>query len=110
MGIYTSLNDEMACPLCGETNTHVDRVAMTGRDPGEDGATVELGILANGAIVDATGKVPPSRHVGVGRRHRIALIGCCEHCEGEFALLFTQHKGVTLVETVDLGHVAQEAS
>lgn len=103
MSVYASRDDELCCPLCGDTNTHVDRVGMAARTTGEDGEITEIGFNARGVVTDDTGNIPLSRQVGVGRRHRIALFGWCESCDGEFALLFTQHKGVTLVESVDLG-------
>ena len=106
MSIYTSLDDEMVCPLCGETNTHIDQVAMAARPQGEDGVIVEIGVTAAGELVHETAVIPPSRHVGLGRRHRIALHGWCESCDGTFAWLFTQHKGVTLLEAVDAGDAA----
>jgi hypothetical protein len=103
VSVYTSSDDELCCPLCGDINTHVDRAMVAGRPQGEDGPITEIAFRADGIVADATGEIPESHHVGVGRRHRIALIGWCESCSGEFALLFTQHKGVTLVESVDLG-------
>lgn len=111
MSVYTTNDDELCCPLCGDSNTHVDRVSVAARPKGEDGPVISIDVAANGVVGESA--VPTSRHVGVGRRHRIALIGWCESCDGEFALLFTQHKGVTLVESIDLGeHVAatREAS
>ncbi len=103
MGIYTSLEHEMVCPLCGGTNTHVDGVSIAARPSGEDGAIKEIGVNSRGDVADLTGGIPESRFVGVGRRHRIALTGWCESCDRPFAWLFTQHKGVTLLEPVDLG-------
>jgi hypothetical protein len=102
MGIYTNNENELCCPLCGDSNTHLDRAAMAARVTGEDGPIVEVGILQNGVVTDETGHIPPSSQVGEGRRTRIALFGWCELCNGQFALLFTQHKGVTLLESVDL--------
>jgi hypothetical protein len=44
---------------------------------------------------------PAGPAVGDGRRHRIAITG---HCEGDgahkFAVVFTQHKGWTIMEAV----------
>lgn len=108
MSIYTSLDDEMVCPLCGETNTHIDQVAMAARPQGEDGVIVEIGVTAAGELVHETASIPSSSRVGTGRRHRVALYGWREACDGRFAWLFTQHKGVTLVEVVDLA--AEEAA
>lgn len=110
-GIYTSLDGEMVCPRCGDTNTHLDRVSVAARPNGEDGPIVNIGVTAGGDVSETI--VQPSRYVGAGRRHRIALTGWCEGCYGDFTWLFTQHKGVTLVEHFDLGphvHEALEAS
>lgn len=112
-GIYTSLEHEMCCPLCGDTNTHMGKVSMATRPSGEDGAIMEISILGDGDVVRGGRGIPPSRHVGEGRRQRIALHGWCESCDGAFVWLFTQHKGVTLVESVALGEhhiVDREAS
>jgi hypothetical protein len=102
MSVYTSNDDELCCPLCGDTNTHLDEVAIAARPSGEDGPILAVGINSRGAITHRPGIVPGSRRVGQGRRHRFALIGWCESCDGRFALLFTQHKGVTLTESIDL--------
>lgn len=114
VSVYTTNDDELCCPLCGDSNTHVDRVSVAARPAGEDGLVLSIGVHTNGVVgVLPDADIPPSRHVGVGRRHRIALIGWCENCGDEFALLFTQHKGVTLVESIGLGEhlsVNREAS
>lgn len=47
---------------------------------------------------------PTGQAVGEGRRHRIALTGFCELCGGDYAIVFTQHKGQTHVETVSINH------
>lgn len=106
MSVYTTNDDELCCPLCGETNTHLDEVAIAARPTGEDGPVREMLVNARGILTHplAHGRagVPAGRHVAAGRRHRFALIGWCETCDGRFALVFTQHKGVTLTESVDL--------
>lgn len=102
MSVYTSNANELCCPLCGNTNTHLDEVAVAARPAGEDGPVAEVGINAQGAVTNRAGLVPVSPSVAHGRRHRFALIGWCESCEGRFALVFTQHKGVTLTESVAL--------
>lgn len=104
MSVYTNNADELCCPLCGDSNTHLDEVAVAARPTGEDGPIAEVGITANGAVTNRAGLVPAGQ-VGRGRRHRFALLGWCESCDGRFALVFTQHKGVTLTESVDLGAV-----
>lgn len=102
-GIYTSLDSEMVCPLCGDTNVHMDGVQVAARTLGQDGPIVEIGVAANGKVTDESDKIPRSRLVGIGRHHRIALTGWCEHCDAAFAFLFTEHQGTTLLEPVDLG-------
>lgn len=102
MTVYTNRDNELCCPLCGDSNTHIDRVAMAARPDGEDGPIAEIAVTNTGDVSDQADGIPPSRYVGEGRRHRIALIGWCELCTGEFALLFTQHKGVTYTESVNL--------
>lgn len=101
MSVYTNNDDELCCPLCGGMNTHVDQVAIGARPTGEDGPIRELLVDAGGIVTHKAG-VPTGRWVGAGRRHRFALIGWCEMCDGKFALVFTQHKGVTLTESVNL--------
>lgn len=101
MSVYTSNDDELCCPLCGDTNTHIDEVAVAARPTGEDGPVREMRISSRGIVANRP-VTPAGRRVGAGRRHRFALIGWCELCDGRFALVFTQHKGVTLTESVDL--------
>lgn len=78
MSVYTTNAGELCCPLCSETNVHIDGISIDS---------------------DA----PAGIHVGVGLGKRIALLGWCEYCEGRFALLFTGYQGVTYMESVDLG-------
>lgn len=100
MSVYTSLENELCCPLCGDVFVHVDQVQIAARS--EDGPFSEIGINAVGDVADVSGNVPVGPRVGSGRRHRIALLGWCEMCAGKFALVFTQHKGVTFVESVEM--------
>lgn len=102
MSVYTSVENELCCPLCGDVFVHVDQVQMAARPQGEDGPISGIAVSACGAVTDATGQVSTGSAVGVGRRHRISLIGWCEACSGRFALVFTQHKGVTFAESVEL--------
>ena len=100
MSVYTSNDNELCCPLCGDVFVHIDQVRVAARPKGEDGPEIDVGLTASGALtLDAT---PTGRAVGAGRRHRIALLGWCEMCGGKFALVFTQHKGVTFVESVEM--------
>lgn len=102
MSVYTSTSNELCCPLCGDVFVHVDQAQVAARTAGEDGPIKEIGVTAAGDISDETGNVPVGARVGVGRRHRIALLGWCESCSGKFALVFTQFKGVTFVESVEM--------
>ncbi len=100
MSVYTNNEKELCCPLCGDNFVHIDQMRMAGRPDGEDGDLVGVGVTHRGNVHIETGNVPFGPTVGEGRRHRIALIGWCENCGGHFALVFTQRKGVTLVESV----------
>lgn len=102
MSVYTSNDDELCCPLCGDTNTHIDEVTIAARPSGEGAPITVIGVNNRGDVTGRPGIVPGSRRVGQGRRHRFALMGWCESCDGRFSLVFTQHRGVTLVESVDL--------
>lgn len=109
MSVYTNNEKELCCPLCGDNFVHIDEVRVAARPQGEDGPEVGLRVTAKGEVFDE--HVPTGRQVGTGRRHRIALIGWCEQCEGRrFALVFTQHKGVTFVESVEMPDQIGEAA
>lgn len=111
MSVYTSLTKELRCPVCGETNTHVNSVNVACRPGGEDGPIVETGVGADGLIAPLpAGTTPVGEYVGVGRRHRIALLGWCETCAARFALIFTQHKGTTFVESRELTDGLRESA
>lgn len=101
MSVYTDNDDQLCCPLCGDVFVHVDAVQVAARPDGEDGPIAGFRVTSTGSI-SGRGDVPVGPHAGEGRRHRIALTGWCEMCEGHFALVFTQHKGVTIVESVPL--------
>ena len=65
----------------------------------EDRDFNEISINAVSGRVQTHGSTPaPAGPFGEGRRHRIALSGFCEECGHEFALVFTQHKGDTIIE------------
>lgn len=92
----------LACPLCGDTDgTHVDTVYVSARQ--EDHNPQEIHVHAvTGQITHESVSAPTGPAVGEGRRHRIALTGWCEMCGREYAIIFTQHKGQTYVETVEV--------
>ena len=89
----------LACPLCDETGgSHLDAVQIAARQEDQDFINIEVSTVS-GDITHPS-LVPVGSEVGEGRRDRIALAGWCEVCGGKFALVFTQHKGVTFVEWV----------
>jgi hypothetical protein len=102
MSVYTDNDNQLCCPLCGDIWVHLDESRVAARPDGEDGPIVGIGVNARGSVTGTTGRVPEGPTVGEGRRHRIALLGYCETCAGQFALVFTQHKGVTFAESVEL--------
>jgi hypothetical protein len=91
----------LCCPVCGTDQTHCEFVYVAARE--EDGETFNE-IMVNaitGEIDDNRSEhAPVGKIVGVGRRHRIAIAGFCEEADHQFAVVFTQHKGVTCVEAV----------
>lgn len=98
---YSELGMEagIACPLCGFACTHIDRVEIAAR--AEDRPPTHITVNAVSGIIQTRADAPPvGPTVGEGRRHRIALIGECENGCHPFAIVFTQHKGDTLVEVV----------
>lgn len=89
----------LVCPGCGDTDsTHVDTVYVSARR--EDQIPTEIHVHAiTGEVTHDGVNAPAGSKVGQGRRHRIALTGWCEVCQFEYAIIFTQHKGSTFVET-----------
>jgi len=98
---YTN-EDVMACPRCGGSlGPHLNHVYVAARK--EDGEFTNVHVDARSGEVDAMfAMVAPVGSLGEGRRHRIALTGWCDSCQREFAVIFTQHKGTTLVETIPI--------
>jgi hypothetical protein len=88
MSVYTTTNDELCCPACGEPSCGIGYVAVDnqGTDSG----------------------MPSSRHVPDGTGYRVALFGLCRHCRGRFTLMFTTHKGVTYVEAIRSGEIGDQ--
>lgn len=98
-----SEDDKMCCPVCGHLNTHVDSVGIHAREEDRPGEHITVDAVTG--YVGRAKRIPKGPIGGVGRRHRIALIGTCEGgCE--FALVFTQHKGETYFEIVSMEWVA----
>lgn len=99
MSVYTNNENELCCPLCGDVYVHVDEARVAAR-PVEDGEVTHISVTKSGEV--GSELVPIGSRVGTGRRHRIALHGWCEICGGKFAIVFTQYKGVTLVEPQEI--------
>lgn len=96
------INDGLLmCPHCDGTDTHVEQVFVSARR--EDALPNEITVNAVSGQVRTHEPQPGPKGsgVGIGRRQRVALGGSCEKCGGRFALVFTQHKGVTLVEVAE---------
>lgn len=99
MSVYTDNEKQLCCPLCGDVYVHVDEVRVAAR-PVEDGAVTSISVTKIGQV--GSELTPIGDQVGTGRRHRIALHGWCEMCGRKFAIVFTQHKGVTFVESQEV--------
>jgi hypothetical protein len=91
---------ELQCPDCEHKYVHVDEVDVAAR-PKQDGEFNNIRVDANGKISTHRDESAASgSRVDAGRRHRIALNAWCEGCGARFSIVFTQHKGQTIVETV----------
>ncbi|WP_326956885.1 hypothetical protein [Amycolatopsis sp. NBC_01286] len=90
----------MVCPACDDEYTHVEEVQIAAR--GEDEMPNEITVDAVTGRVETHGNSPAPTGTVVhdGRRQRIAVTGHCESGGHNFAIVFTQHKGQTLLEVV----------
>jgi hypothetical protein len=97
------LNDDglFLCPVCDCDTTHMEIVRVAARR--EDRTFNEITVNAITGQITTHGEVPaPTGSMqGKGRRQRIAVTGWCEEGNHSFAVVFTQHKGGTYIETVD---------
>lgn len=113
--MFTNYHPEsagLACPLCGHYSVHLTGVSMSvrGREDGDEHhLTARIGLERAdrrwggdvGPIVLYPQGAPASVTHRTGRRSRLALRGWCEGgCH--FSILFTQHKGDTIVEVVEV--------
>lgn len=90
---------QLGCPLCGSPDgTHIDNVYVAARQ--EDREAVDISVNAVSGKYGVANVITPTGRIGEGRRHRIALMGWCENCRSEYAIVFTQHKGRTFVDAV----------
>lgn len=98
----------MICPKCGHPQVHIEGAHVSAR-PIEDGPITEIRATNDGGVqVSLPGQEGPSwagpvGTFGEGRRQRVSLLGECE-AGCRFAVVFTQHKGDTVVEVVDVLH------
>lgn len=116
LGIESNLDDgdgleALACPRCGEaTGLHLDDVIVGGAGGavvevttggGEDACAIpRVTVAPTGSSSDRAKRAQLSM-TGL-RRHYIKIVGWCEHCgQGEFGIVFKQHKGMTYVAVVD---------
>lgn len=91
----------LACPLCDDEFTHLCRTFVGARER-EDGPINEVTVDHDGRVSTQVSTVGPRRTSWTNdRRDRVAVGGWCEGCGGVFAIVFTQHKGVTFVDVVD---------
>jgi len=95
-------NAVLLCPVCNEGFTHLNWVEVAARET-EDGHEHGFGIcVEHCGFYSESPDVPVGLKVGHGRRSRIVLIGECENGGHNFGLFFTQHKGETIIETMEL--------
>lgn len=93
----------LSCPVCHDENgTHVDRVhVLVSHDDGDQADYLSVG--PDGMVTLEGRETHPDAFGNVGRRHEFALVGWCELCGGNWALIFRQHKGQTLVKVMTEG-------
>lgn len=81
----------LICPVCGDSNTHLNDVYVAGRNE-EDGPVTQVRINSRAELHNET--IP----IEWGRRHSLGVGGYCENGGHRFVIEFMQHKGETLVE------------
>jgi hypothetical protein len=89
--------DSQVCPTCSSEYTHIEQVFVSARREDQVSNEITVNALSGQVRTHRQDPSPAREIVGRGRRQRISVAGHCE--EGHrFALVFTQHKGVTYVE------------
>ena len=98
--IQVDQEGHLLCPVCREDTTHVEIVRVAARH--EDQQFNEITVNAITGQIGTHGDLaaPAGPAQGTGRRQRVAVTGYCEQGGHPFALVFTQHKGATVVETI----------
>jgi hypothetical protein len=101
--IIITADRELACPSCGGTHLHHDRVISYERD--EDAPTTVRVTVENAqaavAVVSLHGCGNPSE-----RRHGLAVRFWCEECPATPEFCIAQHKGCDLPELAQVEHSA----
>lgn len=90
---YSSSEDLLICPSCGETTLHHGKVEVFSRD-GEDSQT------GRHVVVESNGWVNTDNSMGRNpslRRDGILIHFWCECCADKSVLSIAQHKGATLI-------------
>lgn len=91
----------LLCPMCRDQYTHLTAVHVSVRQPGWTSTETTVSTFSG----EVSGSPTPDlveRAVPLRDRDRISLVGYCESCGQQFALVFEQHKGTTYTEAVDL--------
>jgi hypothetical protein len=90
----------MRCPACNDIATHIDFALIAARTEDREFNEIAVNAISGQIQTHRAVPAPMGSKVKEGRRQRIALPGWCEVCGADFAIVFTQHKGVTFVEVV----------
>ncbi|MEV6350271.1 hypothetical protein [Actinoplanes sp. NPDC051851] len=98
--IRLSDNGLLLCPTCGWDATHVEIVRVAARLEDQDLNEITVNAITGQINTHGGEAAPAGPKEGEGRRQRVAVTGYCEEGQHSFAIVFTQHKGGTYVETV----------
>ena len=91
----------LKCPGCGDANgTHHDRVTIYSRyDDEKDVTPYVIKSLGFEEDTDPPEKIPPNPS---SRRSGLIIEGWCELCPCRWNLTIGQHKGVTIIECLEI--------
>jgi len=93
-------NGLLLCPVCDWNATHMEIVRVAARREDRDFNEITVNAITGQIATHGEVSAPTGPKEHEGRRQRIALTGYCEEGNHSFAIVFTQHKGGTYVETV----------
>lgn len=91
----------LQCPQCSGRSTHLVDVIVSAHEEGGP-PTKHVGVNPRTGEVREP-EYAPTGSVGEGKRDRTSLVFTCEECPNAFAVIFTQHKGDTIVDAVRVG-------